>query len=533
MAASTRKPLRRAALVAAPFGHPDGASGDLREVQSNFVDFSDLGAVGGLASRPDDRTVRVLVGKKGVGKTIYLRRYQASASDESSLFAADREAEPPATEDVVRVTQLFDAATVTETWALIWRRAIQRAVVSQLLCRPMLRDRLEPEIIERLGDDYRALIPECRTPRPVYSEVGDILANGHTAHKLNDYLKSRYWAEVDHWLGRALREAPPIYMFIDAVDDHFQRAPMYWLKCQKGLLLQVMAMLQGEIGNRLHVVVGIRDLVLSSVLRGEHASRYRRSPHVRVLEWDYESIRYFLEAKSRRLDRTLLLSPRQGGIAQWLGTEEIYNRARGVTEQVDDYLLRHTRMIPRDVVVLGNALCEYTAQPAAHRAGRLTDEVLRRVVGQVARGLADEQIRVCANQIAADKIPARGGRHGLTDYFVGSHEYSDGAAGQLTELLTEVGRDRFDYDTVQRLADRGRAKLDGYEHLVDVLWHNGVLGYDSPEEGADYAHFHAATEADDFHLPSDKTSYVLHPCVGHLVRTQHIGRVPVRGFRKA
>jgi hypothetical protein len=272
--------------------------------------------------------------------------------------------------------------------------------------------------------------------------------------------------------------------------------------------------------------------VLSSILRGEHASRYRQSPHIRVLEWDYESIRYFLDQKVGRLDRSLLLSPRQSGMTRWLGTDRIFNSARDVTEDATDYLLRHTRMIPRDVVVLGNAICEHTGQPRAHEQGRLTDDVLRRVVGQVARGLADEQIRICANQIAADQIPARGGHHGLTDYFIGSHEYSDGTASRLMALLAEVGRDRFDHDTVKRLAERGHEELDGYEHLVDVLWHNGVLGYDSPEEGADYAHFYTTTEADDFHLPADKVSYVLHPCIGHLVRMQHVGPVPVRGFRK-
>src|SRR3954452_8942074 len=101
MVTSSRR--RRITHVSAPFGHPDGASGDLSEVQDHFVDFSGGLAAGGLASRPDDRTVRVLVGKKGVGKTIYLRRLQASASDEASVFAADRESNPPSTEDVVRV----------------------------------------------------------------------------------------------------------------------------------------------------------------------------------------------------------------------------------------------------------------------------------------------------------------------------------------------------------------------------------------------------------------------------------------------
>jgi hypothetical protein len=284
-------------------------------------------------------------------------------------------------------------------------------------------------------------------------------------------------------------------------------------------------------GTRLHVVVGIRDLVLSSVLRGEHASRFRQSTHIRVLEWDHHSIRYLLETKIERLDRDLRVRPRRPGLEGWLGVTTIDNPARGVVEHVEDYLLRHTRLIPRDVVVLGNAVCEQTAQAVARGDEALSPERLRRTVGQVARGLADEQIRICANQVAADQIPAHGGRQGLTEYFVGSHEYSDGLATTLMEILAEVGRDRFDHATVQRIEKRGKERLDGYEHILDVLWHNGILGYDCPEPGADHAHFYDTGEADDFHLPGDKESYVLHPCVPHLVRMQHVGRTPVRGYR--
>jgi hypothetical protein len=529
---TTARP-RRPTYHPAPFGHPDGANGDLHDVQSAFVDFAGSGTVGGIASRADDRSVRVLVGKKGVGKTIYLRRYQASAYDEASVFASQREVDPPATEDVVRITQLYDASTVTETWSLIWRRAIQRSVLSRLLCEPRLAEVLEPDVDAHLREDFERLIPACRTPRTVYAELADIVQQGYTPHKLNDYLKNRAWAELEHWLSRSLAHAPPIYIFIDAVDEHFQRAPMYWLKCQKGLLLQVMTMLQGELGARLHVVVGIRDLVLSSVLRGEHASRFRHSTHIRVLDWDHQSIRYFLAAKIERLERELLLRPRREGVEGWLGVTTIDNHARGVVENLEDYLLRHTRLIPRDVVVLGNAVCDQTAQAVVRGDEALSPQLLRRTVGQVARGLADEQIRICANQIAADQIPAHGARQGLTEYFVGSHEYSDGLATTLMQILAEVGRDRFDQGTVARIEDRGKELLHGYEHTLDVLWHNGILGYDSPEPGADHAHFYDTGEADDFHLPADKASYVVHPCVPHLIRMQHIGRTPVRGFRYA
>jgi hypothetical protein len=526
MAPTSRR--QRITRSSAPFGHPDGASGDLREVEDQFVDFSTASVAGGLASRPDDRTIRVVVGKKGVGKTIYLRRFQASASDEVSVFAAHRETNPPSTEDVVRVGGMFDNTTVTETWQLIWRRGIQRSAVSQLLCR--LRDHVDPEVAGHLASDFRSLMPESRVPRPVYAEVSDILSSAHTPHRLTEALKHRDWVELEYWLGRALREAPPMYLYIDAVDDHFQRAPMYWLKCQKGLFLEIMALLEGELGGRLHVVISIRDLVLSSVLRGEHAGRYRRSPHIRLLEWDYESIRFFLHEKISRLDREFMLRPAQGGVEGWLGRSRMRNEARSVDENVEDYMLRHTRLIPRDVVELGNALCRETAKAKAQGLRELPARTLRRAVGNSARGFAEEQIRVCSNQVSSDQMPAQGGRYGSADFFIGSHEYSDGPAGQFKLLLGELPGDRFDYPALVRFRERGRETMDGYDHLLDVMWHNGVLGYASLEDGATHTDFYSACDADTFHLPPEMPEYVLHPCIPHLVPLRHLGH-PVRPRR--
>lgn len=527
MATTTRR--RQITHSSAPFGNPDGASGDLRDVRSQFIDPSGGGTAGDLASRADDRTVRVLVGKKGVGKTIYLRRFQASASDEESIFAAHRETKPPPTSEILRVTQLYGPNTATESWSLIWRRAIQRSVATYLLC----QTRLSRDLDEEVADGLRAhtdLIPECRTQRPIYAEVSDVIGSAHTAHQLDRYVNDRRWVEIEHWLGRGLRDAPPIYLYIDALDEYFQRAPMYWLKCQKGLFYEVMGTLTEDLGHRLHVVICIRDIVLSSVLRGEQAGRYRQSPHIRKLEWDHKTVRFFLREKIRRLDKDFLLAPSAEGVERWLGRVHLSNVARGVDECVEDYVLRHTRLIPRDIVLLGNALCQRVAEVKAAGGSEVPDDVLRRVVHAAANGFADEQLRVCANQISSDQVPEHGVRNGSADSFVGSNEYSDGMTQQIVELLEEIGVDRFDHRTLAALADSGREKLNGYQHLLDALWHNGLLGYDSTEPDATHSHFYSSSEGDHFHLPLDKQAYVLHPCVAHRARIDHVG-CPVVPYR--
>jgi hypothetical protein len=57
-----------------PFGNPDGSRAPIENILDNFVDFHGNPAFGALASRPDDATTRVLVGRLGAGKTVYLRR---------------------------------------------------------------------------------------------------------------------------------------------------------------------------------------------------------------------------------------------------------------------------------------------------------------------------------------------------------------------------------------------------------------------------------------------------------------------------
>jgi hypothetical protein len=203
-------------------------------------------------------------------------------------------------------------------------------------------------------------------------------------------------------------------------------------------------------------------------------------------------IRLFLEARISGLDAEFILRPSEKGVARWLGRTEIFNRARAVSEDVEDYLLRHTRLTQRDVVVLGNALCQHVADVRAEGGEELSDDVLRRVVGQVSRGFAGEQIRVCADRIGA-------------------------TAEALTARLEEVGKDRIDHAAAMA--------LDGDEHLLDALWQHGLLGYDAPA----YAHFY---DAGELHLPLDKSSYVFHPCLPHLVRMQHTGPVPVRPYRR-
>src|SRR5215467_9612849 len=74
-------------LTHTPFGNPDGSRSDIHEVVDNFIVSEDLPVTGGLGIRADDLSRRVIVGAKGSGKNVYLRRLRATASQNESVYA--------------------------------------------------------------------------------------------------------------------------------------------------------------------------------------------------------------------------------------------------------------------------------------------------------------------------------------------------------------------------------------------------------------------------------------------------------------
>jgi hypothetical protein len=60
--------------AAGPFGTPDGSRADINAVLSSFVRLHDHPGFGAVATRADDASVRVIVGRMGAGKTVYMRR---------------------------------------------------------------------------------------------------------------------------------------------------------------------------------------------------------------------------------------------------------------------------------------------------------------------------------------------------------------------------------------------------------------------------------------------------------------------------
>jgi hypothetical protein len=500
-----------------PFGNPDGSRADIEDVISDFVDFGGHPASAHLATRANDSMVRVIVGKLGSGKTVYLRRLQDFQGHQDSVYADVPQQGLPKTEVVVKACQWFSDRVLVEKWMQIWERAILRSLVSHLLCHPELRQQLRDEQAEEIRQTYARLLDDFRRPRSIYSEVRDVINQRQTAHQLSTYLDDPLWDDLVDLLGEIVGQCKPIYFYLDALDEEFGHAPMYWLKCQEGLFYQVMRMLRDhKLGGRLHVVVCIRDIVMSSVYRSEHAPRYYNEPHIRVLTWDRSTLLYLLGKKLQRLPPSLLMRRPASGpptISDWLGVDGHWPGPDG-DGTIEDYLLDHTRLIPRDIISLGNDLNEEVLRQKQAGHPGLPPAALQAVVQRCAKRFGDSQLAQCANQISSDLMPQNAALHDYSELFTSTQAYISGVQEDVRSFVRMIGVDRFsrgDLETLQEVAD---LHFEEATNLASVLWQNGLLGY-IDESGR--RRFYSMGDVEEFHFPPEVATYVLHPCLVYTV----------------
>ena len=508
---------RRSFDPVGPFGNPDGSRADIEDVISEFVDFGGDPAYGHLATQANDSLVRVIVGKLGAGKSVYLRRLHNFQARQDSVYADAPQQNPPKTEVIVKACQWFSGSVLVEKWMQIWERAIMRSLASNVLRHPELRQQVRDEQAEEIEHSYARLLDDFLRPRSIYSQVRDIINRRQTGHQLSAYLDDPLWDDLEDLLGEVIGQCKPIYFYLDGVEEEFNYAPMYWLKCQEGLFYQVMRLLRDHrLGGRLHVVVCIPDIVMSSVYRSEHAPRYYNEPHIRVLTWDRGSLLYLLGQKLQRLPPSLLMRRPGTGpptIRDWLGIGDDWTGPDG-DGPIEDYLLGHTRLIPRDIISLGNELSGEVLRQKQAGHEVMPPEALATVVQRCAKRSGDSQLAQCANQISSDLMPKNAALHNYSELFTSTQAYISGVQEDIRSFVRMIGVDRFSRGDLMALQEMADLHFEKATDLAAVLWQNGLLGY-VDESGR--RRFYSMGDVEQFHFPPEVGTYVLHPCLAYAV----------------
>jgi hypothetical protein len=271
-----------------------------------------------------------------------------------------------------------------------------------------------------------------------------------------------------------------------------------------------------RMGGRLHIVVCIRDIVMSSVYRSEHAPRYYNEPHIRVLTWDRGSLLYLLQRKLQRLPPSLLMRRAAAGpptIGDWLGVSGRWPGPDG-DGIIEDYLLGHTRMIPRDIISLGNELNEEVLRQKQAGQEGLPPEALQRVVQRCAKRFGDSQLAQCANQVSSDLMPQNAALHDYSELFTSTQAYISGVQEDVRSFVRLIGTDRFPRADLVALQEVADLHFEKATDLASVLWQNGLLGY---VDDSGRRRFYSMGDIEEFHFPPEVGTYVLHPCLVHAV----------------
>jgi hypothetical protein len=491
-----------------PFGIPDGGIGSIDRFETDFISMPTY--YGGIARALDDSGVRVVAGRLGAGKSLYLRMMRKAQLENSSVYADSptRNLADLSTADVVSFTRLAGVkGGNSEAWKTLWRRAIFRSASSFVLTEPLLNSSISDDLLAEVRS-YGRLLGQPNRKRRVTTEASHIVREHAARVELRDYLQDPEWSDAEGAVLEAISSARPLFLYVDAIDDNFRWAPTQWMRCQRGLYYAILDLLrEGEGANRLHVVIALRDIVLGSTRASEHTPRYLERTHINILDWNRKSISEFLAHKVRRLPDAFFEDPRTKTVASWLSVAEITNgRPNPSLEPIDSYLIRHTRMVPRDIVVMGNRLCRYVLSQRTQHA-EISEEDLRREVARASREFASSQLAQCANQVMSDTMPETAVDHDFTHVYLEPNEYQmTEAVDTICACIGTVGAEEFGVEGISTLDDMATDGFGAEVRLANILWQNGLVGW--TRNG--WAHYYSLEDLATSALPQSKR-YVFNP----------------------
>ena len=247
-----------------------------------------------------------------------------------------------------------------------------------------------------------------------------------------------------------------------------------------------------------------------------------------MLGWTRKSIEYLLLEKLQRLDRrsswartTVPARSRPGLGPRWSTTRP------GASTKVTDYLLRHTRLIPRDVVSLGNAICAEIVRQRRPAGGAVPGRPAR-VVSRSSKRYGDSQLAQANNQIATrTDVPSGAASHGYTEVYTSTVEYLAGIDQQLREIIRFVGVDRFTRRGLDGMQDQASRAFDSTTNpTVGAVAERAARLRRAGRRSL----FCSQADIDQFDIPMDADHYVFHPNMIDSVRIRGI-EDPVYPFR--
>lgn len=430
-----------------------------------------------------DDAARVIVGRPGAGKTRHLKELRRRLEEGGSCDLVPLDFGPPSLTSVIRIAgevELRPPAERVDIWRKLWKRAIVRAVASYLLDEA---GGAECAAIAALRVQRGYLLGSAAGARSISSEFDQILNENGSLPQLLDFLDNSDWREIEAALGEALsKRTKPLCYFLDIIEDDSTFAPLYWLWCIKGLLGQVIRFILEPLGatDKLRIYLAIREQTWITLAK--MMPTVEQHPNVRVLRWDPPALLAFFANKIEhlpdcyRMPNVDLDGSPQDVIAAWLGASTIENKVRSTEELMPAYILRHTRLIPRDIVAIGNALTR-EVYVARHKGDDCVDPGnIQLAVANAALAAGREELHWCALEIVSARL-AQARTTKERNVILPDEDAVGHVADQLGDLLSSCSGDVILDEELDEVAVEANAGFAGSIDIKSLLWRHGLIGW--------------------------------------------------------
>lgn len=489
----------------APMGSEDARDRGGDDIEASYIDVTSLIQSNLPASRLYES--KVVVGRKGSGKTHVLLHLQNLARKQGrdviytnldrNLFQGRGLLPYHGTESPEQCMAL---------WAAVWRIALSMAAVSHFTARrisskarqavqdcigefvfdsSMDVEQLSRRFCDTLRERHGDLIPDADSPLDPVRALEDIIRRYKNLRSLNAFLESVDYRKLESDVSILLHRYGTLQFLIDGLDEYAWSDPKGWLELQVGLFTAAFELATVRTYTQhLKLTIALRNYVFTRASQSPHVDRARS--HILTLNWNFAAARNFLNQRLRKLaNGNFARSEHLAGdrpLVKWLGFDTVKSPLRSSAEDVEQYMLRHSRLSPRNLVEVFNSLC--AVQNALHREHRqLGPEQFRDIVEQHARSVGDLMLKVAAEEILAILPPPPDiGRKSITP------EYAvTGVAEKIATTISECSNEVINRDTCSKsLIQPILMRLGFLKEADDVdlgldleaaLWRSGIFAY--------------------------------------------------------
>ena len=249
-----------------------------------------------------------------------------------------------------------------------------------------------------------AWTPMPRRPLDPIGAMGEILKRYTNLNSVNnDFRGQMNFGELEHDVTSLLHQFGHVHYIIDGLDELAWSDLTGWLDVQRGLFKCIFLMSGvGKTTQYLMTTISIRNYVYNRSTQDPHADR--TDAHLVKLNWDRLAAEKFLNqrliaSQNGRFARSHLLSSDRP-LANWLGFSEVSPETRGEAETVEQYLLRHTRLSPRNIVDALNRIAA-ALNDAEENQAEFTVIDYSRIIAELAREVAKRMLVTTAEEIVA------------------------------------------------------------------------------------------------------------------------------------